>query len=99
MVLTREQAKEMINEAFKMMDTDGSGFLEKKEIHELAVMLHQKWTNFKENNEIGESKPFNEEMFEKGFALMDKSGDGKISHHEFEHATLNMLVARGLIEE
>ena len=98
MAITREQLTAIVKEVFTAIDKDNSGFLEKAECHTLAVTLHGKWAHHKEADG-GEAKPFNEEMFEKGFAMMDKSGDGKISHAELEGLFLQVATKRGLIAE
>ena len=96
--LTREKAIELLKEAFALCDKDGSGFVEKAEAHTICVNLHQKWSTFKTNHG-GEAKPFNEELFEKGFAAVDKSGDGKISYNEVEGFVLTIAIKRGFIAE
>ena len=96
MAITKEQLVEIVKEVFTAIDKDNSGFLEKAECHTLAVNLHQKWAHHKEADG-SEAKPFNEEMFEKGFALMDKSGDGKISFAELEGFFVNVATKRGII--
>ena len=53
---------------------DGSGFLEKEELHKAAVEYHAKVTEGKDN-----AKPFNEKKFEKDFEKLKKNTDGKIT--------------------
>lgn len=94
--LTREKVIELLKEAFTLCDKDGSGFVEKAEAHTICVNLHAKWATFKTNHG-GEAKPFNEELFEKAFALIDVSGDGKIAYPEIEGFVLKVAENRGFL--
>jgi len=74
------------------------GTVGKEQAHKICVNLHEKWSTFKTNNG-GEAKPFNEELFEKGFAAVDKSGDGKLTYNEVEAFILMIAAKRGWIAE
>ena len=80
----------MIEELFKALDKDGSGFLEKPEIHQIAENMHKKTD--------GEGD-FNEEAFEKGFGILDKNGDGKIALAELQAWTINVAKKRGVLAD
>ena len=87
---TEEQVANVVgNELFPALDKDGSGFLEKAEMRQLAGQIHEKW---------GDGNAFNEEAFDKGFAALDKSGDGKISKEEIIGFFVRVGRNRGLVE-
>ncbi len=61
-------SKEEIIEAFKLFDTDGSGFITTDEIKKALA-------------DIGEE--VSDEEIKKNFQIADKNGDGRISIDEF----------------
>ncbi|XP_078666626.1 uncharacterized protein LOC144908701 [Branchiostoma floridae x Branchiostoma belcheri] len=70
----QENMKKAVNQAFKKLDTDGSGFLEKDELFEAL------------NEILGaaeDEKGIGKKAFDKFFANLDKDGDGKVSKEEF----------------
>ena len=93
MAVTSEELKAICQELFNAADKDGSGFLEKAELRAVAGNLHAKMTEGKED-----AKPFNEEKFEKGFAMLDKSGDGKLSFDECFVAVSKFAENNGFIK-
>ena len=72
--MTTAELTEIITQIFTSIDKDGSGFLEKTEMHELATHMHAKISEGS-----ADPQPLSEERFEAGFAKMDKNGDGKIA--------------------
>merc|ERR1711998_296277 len=68
MAVTRDELTAIAKELFAACDKDGSGFLEKGELRQVAGQIHAKVTEGK-----ADAKPFNEEKFEKGFAMLDKN--------------------------
>ncbi len=88
MSITQAELEAVVSELFTALDKDNSGFLEKAEVHQIAHTMHQ-------NHGAGE--PFNEELFEKGFTLLDKSGDGKISKEELLVWAVQAAQKRGII--
>ena len=94
MAVSAEELTELVKQLFTALDKDGSGFLEKAECHELATKIYGKMTEGKED-----AKPFNEEKFEKGFANLDKSGDGKLSFDEVNTVIQNFAKNKGLVSE
>ena len=73
MSITIEDLQEVVQELFTALDKDGSGFLEREEVKQIANQLHGK---------IGGDKEFNEEAFNEAFQKLDKNGDGKIAFKE-----------------
>ncbi|CAD8200201.1 unnamed protein product [Paramecium octaurelia] len=63
-----DQTKEQIQEYFNAFDKDGSGFIDKEEIKELAKNVGLDWSDHK---------------LEKIISALDTNGDGKISFEEF----------------
>ena len=94
MSVTIDELKAIATELFTACDKDGSGFLEKAELRTVAGNLHAKITEGK-----ADAKEFNEEKFEKGFSMMDKSGDGKISFDEAFTALTNFARNNGHLKE
>ena len=95
MVVTREKLAEIAGELFKAVDKDGSGFLEKAELRECAMKIHEK---FKEQKGDAD-KPFPEEKFEKGFEKLDKNNDGKISLEEATRGLTVFAENHGLLKD
>ena len=83
MTMTKEQLVEVVKTLFTGLDKDNSGFLEKVECRKLISNLYEKRAHHKEDDG-SVIEPFSEKMFEQGFSMMDKSGDGKISFAELE---------------
>ena len=94
MAITQEELTTIAKELFTALDKDGSGFLEKTELHQMAEQLYNKVAETKED-----MKPFNEEKFDEGFAKLDKSGDGKISFDEMMGVLTKFAMNKGLIKE
>ncbi|XP_066270233.1 neurocalcin-delta-like [Branchiostoma lanceolatum] len=69
-----EEMKKAVNQAFKKLDTDGSGFLEKDEFYEAL------------NDILGaaeDEKGIGKKAFDNFFEKLDEDEDGKISKEEF----------------
>ena len=94
MAVTRDELTAIAKELFTACDKDGSGFLERAEMRQVAGQIHAKVSEGKED-----AKPFNEEKFEKGFAMIDKSGDGKISLEEGTNALLKFAENNGFLKD
>ena len=94
MSVTTEELSAIVRELFDALDADKSGMLEKKECHDLAMNLHGKMSE-----QDPDSKPFNEEAFDKAFTTLDKSGDGKISFDELFNFFSGIAKAKGFLKE
>ena len=94
MAITKDELQVVVREIFDAIDTNKNGFLEKSELRTVAGNLHAKMTEGK-----ADAKEFNEEKFEKGFTMMDKSGDGKISFDEAFTALTNFARNHGHLKE
>jgi len=88
MSITPAELTEVVKELFTALDKDNSGFLEKNEVHEIAVQLHGK---------IGGDGSFNETAFEEAFNKLDKNGDGKIAFDELCNWFFKAAEKRGLL--
>ena len=93
--MTTEKLTEVIDLMFTTLDQDGSGFLEKTEMHELAMHMHV----ISEGEDADPQTPLNEERFEAGFAKMDKNGDGKIAKGEVVELFVGEARAEGMLSD
>lgn len=91
MPITKEQLTNIARSIFNEIDANKNGALEKSELHEFSIKIHAEVTN-------GE-KPFNEERFEKGWELLDKNGDGKVTFDEVIKPLLSMAEKAGVADE
>lgn len=74
-ILSDKQKLIKITEAaFKAVDTDGSGFLERNELEQVMINVAV---------DIGVEKPTKEEV-EEVLKELDENGDGKLSQQEFQ---------------
>merc|ERR1711908_133548 len=94
MAVTKDELMAIAKELFAACDKDGSGFLEKGELRQVAGQIHAKVTEGK-----ADAKPFNEEKFEKGFEMLDKNADGKISFEEASGALMKFAENNGFLKE
>ena len=90
MSITAEELQQVVKELFTALDKDGSNFLEKEEVKQIATQLHGK---------IGGEKEFNEEAFNEAFQKLDKNGDGKIAFDELYAWFKGAAEKRGLLKE
>merc|ERR1712166_241096 len=90
MSITQDELKQVVQELFTALDKDGSNFLEKPEIREIAGQLHGK---------IGGDKEFNDGAFDEAFTKLDKNGDGKIAFDELFSWFKAGAEKRGLLKE
>ena len=90
MSITAEELTGVVRELFTALDKDGSKFLERNEVREIAHQLHGK---------IGGENEFNEEAFDAAFKKLDKNGDGQIAFEELNEWFHSAAKNRGLIKE
>ena len=87
---TATQIANFVNNHFGMLDKDGSGFLEKAEIHEIIKTFHANH---------GAGNDFNEELFEGLWGKIDRDGTGKISQERLTEAITNFARNNGFLNE
>ena len=88
MSITAAELTEVVEELFTALDVDHSGFLEQKEVRQIAEQLHGK---------VGGSQAFNDEAFLEAFKKLDKNGDGKIAFDELNTWFHAAASKRGLL--
>lgn len=71
--VTKAQLEQSAKDAFKEVDVNENGKLEKEEVRAFAVFM---W------KAIQPDQAFDEAAFEASFAQMDKNGDGTVSLEE-----------------
>ncbi|KAL4445937.1 hypothetical protein ABPG74_010929 [Tetrahymena malaccensis] len=70
----KNKLKKITEAAFKAVDTDGSGYLERNELEKVMINVAI---------DIGVEKPSKEEV-EEVLKELDEDGDGKLSQEEFQ---------------
>ncbi|EGR31585.1 hypothetical protein IMG5_106370 [Ichthyophthirius multifiliis] len=70
----KQKLKKVTETAFKAVDIDGSGYLEKNELEQVMINVA---------SDIGVEKPTKEEVDEV-LKELDENGDGKLSMEEFQ---------------
>jgi len=96
-LIKQEKAVEILKEAWASIKHDDDGTIGKEQAHHICTVVHQKLVAWKESKGL-ETKPFNEELFEKAFAAADKDGSGKLAYPEVEAFVLKVGINRGYIE-
>jgi calmodulin len=70
---SRSKFRQIMEKNFKIVDSDGSGFLDKVELEEVLIRI---------TNDMGLETPSHEDV-EEVLRLVDENGDGKLSKEEY----------------